>query len=305
MIQLGWGNLVLAKRSCAWGIACAALVSFSPSTNTWANTQSAVDDQQLITELLDQSGVSAQLSAMSSLVKAQLEQQKLPGDLDKKTRLKLVTHLNSAFDPQNVHAALSRQFILHYDKDRYRSFLVELEHPVIRKLTKMEIAAANDPDASGKMSSYLAQLEQTPPSKKRMALIHALDQSCDSSNFVATTQASIYRVVTETLNSGYPPVKRVTLQDIDEQIALRKQQSLTAASQFVINNTLYIYRDASDDDLQAYVNFLHTEAAAWFYSLLRQAWINSIRDIGRDVAWRIENEATQITAAADDDDFLN
>lgn len=290
-------------RAIAWWIVCAMLVTLCATTNTWANTQSAVDDQQLITELLNQSGVSAQLSAMSSLVKAQLEQQKLPGDLDKKTRLKLVAHLNSAFDPKNVHAALSRQFILHYDKDRYRNFLVELEHPVIRKLTQMEIAAANDPDASGKMSNYLAQLEQTPPGKKRMALIHALEQSCDSSNFVAATQASIYRVVTETLNSSYPPVKRVTLQDIDEQIALRKQQSLAAASQFVINNTLYIYRDASDDDLQAYVNFLHTEAATWFYSLLRQAWINSIRDIGRDVAWRIEHEATQITAA--DDDFLN
>ncbi|MBI3773614.1 MAG: hypothetical protein HY272_13060 [Gammaproteobacteria bacterium] len=293
---------MLTKRSCVWGLVCAVFVILFPMTNAWAKTQSTVDDQQLIAELLDRSGVSAQLNAMPWLVKAQLEQQKLPSTLDQKTLLKLINHLNSAFDPQNIQAALSRQFILHYDKDRYRSYLTGLDAPVIRRLTQMEIAAATDPESSRKMSLYLSQLEQTPASKKRIALIRALDQSSDSSNFVATTQASIYRVIAETLNYGYQPANRLRLQDIDEQTAIRKQQSLATASQFVINNALYVYRDASDEDLQAYVNFHHTEAAAWFHSLLRQAWIGSIRDVGRDVAWRIENETTQVTAA--DDDFL-
>lgn len=293
---------MLTKRSCVWGLVCVVFVMLLPMTNAWSKTQSTVDDQQLIAELLDRSGVGAQLNAMPWLVKAQLEQQKLRGSLDQNTYLKLINHLNSAFDPQNVQAALTRQFILNYDKDRYRSYLAGLESPVIRRLTQMEIAAANDPDASRKMSNYLAQLEQTPPSSKRIALIRALEQSSDSSNFVAATQASIYRVVAETLNYGANSVNRLSLQEIDEQTAIQKQQSLAAASQFVINNALYVYRDASDEDLQVYVNFHHTEAAAWFHSLLRQAWIGSIRDVGRDIAWRIENETTQITAA--DDDFL-
>lgn len=294
---------MLTKRSCVRGLVCAVFVMLLPMTNAWAKTQSAVDDQQLIAELMDRSGLKAQLNAMPWLVKTQLEQQKLEGRLDQNTYLKLINHLNNAFDPQNVQAALTRQFIINYDKDRYRSYLAGLEHPAIRRLVRMEIAAANDPDANRKMSDYLAQLEQTPPSSKRIALIRALDQSSDSSNFVAATQSSIYRVVAETLNYGFQPVNRLSLQQIDEQTALQKQQAKAAASQFIINNALYIYRDASDEDLQVYVNFHHTEAAIWFHSLLRQAWIGSIRDVGRDIAWRIENETTQITAA--DDDFLN
>lgn len=291
------------NRSRSTGWAYAVFLFLFPVTSLWASVQPAIGEQQLINEVLDRSGVSAQINAIPALVKSQLEQYQSHATPDRNKYPQLLNQLNASFNPENVRNAMLRQLIINYNQDYFRSYLVGLEDPAIQRLTQMEIAAATDPDSGRKMAQYLTQLEYNPPSSKRKALIRALDESSNSSRFVAATQATIYRVVTETMNYSSRPPHRLSLEKIDDNADALMQQRLTAASEYVMNNALFVYRNVSDDDLQAYVNFHHSEAATWFHQLLQQAWIGSIRDIGRDIAWHLEQQNTQVTTV--DDDFLN
>jgi len=282
-------------------LAIAMLIALPLLSQSAHATVATPTQKQVIDRFIACSSFAPQFEQLPQLVRERLESD-LPQMLSSARYKSLTTLLLDSFEADKAKNAMGQQLSLSYDNGRYRVIIQKLENPLIRKLRDME-QASNETVGRYEMQHFISRLPHNPPPPRREALIKKLLSANGAIENAVKTQTTLHELVQGLATSAVQEQNRVSPNDAVEQ-GRRLTESLQPKLEAeTLAKALYTYRSATDEELQQYIDFYNSDAGQWFRITQQNGWIGALRNIGRDIAWKMQHpdDAEMQTALEDEE----
>jgi hypothetical protein len=234
----------------------------------------------MIDEIFDLSGVDALFVQMPVLIESTFEQmdaQKVDARISEVKQI-----MTRAFAPSKLRSNainyISDQLTVKQLKQVHKQF----NSPLALKVTALE-SAATEADSTAKMMAYAQQLQNNPPSETRIELIADLINASNAVESSLAVRTEFFRGFLEAASQLDPVDKRMSHEQIDQQISMLRDQMEESTAQEVILAFLYTYQSLNDDELKSYIKMYQNEAMAKFTAEVNQAIAHSFRAAGKDM----------------------
>ena len=241
---------------------------------------------QLVAEIIDTSGVKAQIQAFAREVGRNASQASQSGgqktsDADAKAIYEIAGRI---FEPEKMTAEVATNLKTSYDAVRMARLLEILRQPLALKMAAME-TRQTPPEETARL---LEEIQKNPPPAARQKLIQTLDEIAQSSETgvqlaTLTARETVDATLNELQKAG-KPVPKQARQVMGSQI-VASQGAMRSGFR---NMYLITYRDASDAELAEYVKLLDTDTGRWGLQLLagaqRSVIESRVRGFAREVA---------------------
>ena len=221
------------------------------------------DQDRLIEQVLVLSGAKQQIEQAAAFLerdgrsaRQQHHSQLPPEDLQRVGEI-----FNDAFRPGVFYAAVKTVFKERYDQQQMAAMAAWLQTPLAVRITAMKVAAGT-PVGLQEMQAFAQHWSTAPPPPEaRVALLRRLDTASESTDSMVRMMRAMMQStagVIEQAGVAVAPAGSVEqgLQAIEQQRPLLEQRFLV---QF-----LFKYRNASDEDLTTYIEFLESPTGKWF-----------------------------------------
>jgi hypothetical protein len=216
-----------------------------------------------IDEALRHSGLRNHLTRVRVRMKQTIEDNN--PNLDADVRQWLWRTLDVSFSPEAYTKPVKQALLDNYDADFLTRVLVWYHFPAGKKMVRLEHSGV-EPGQDQARNKYLATLENRQPSEERLVAIFRIDEASRASE---GTFGAI-RAVVDGWNRGIEQVMPEQSQQRAAQGAIARNmfraQMRDAVSEEVLRELTYTYRGATDAELQAYAEFLESDAGKWFFS---------------------------------------
>jgi hypothetical protein len=250
-----------------------ATLSFAAPKDT-----SAPRKDGLIAEVLDLSGTKRQLDQLPAVMHASM--QPAPGQPapDPETAAALKAAVDRAFVPAKMYQAAADLIRRRYAVDDLHGALQILRTPMALKFTAWEVEAGK-PEAVAALQAYQEELRTKSPDPARLLLVNRLDNAVGGSELFLEIQLAAFRAAA---------LAAAPTEDMrKEEEAFRSQLAQVAKSQ-TLSGYLFMYRQATTEDLEAYLRVLESPQGKSLVGLLlagtKQALTHSMSEFGRDIA---------------------
>jgi hypothetical protein len=258
------------------------------------------DQKQVIDRFIASSSYASQFEQLPLLVREQLESG-LTHELSAARYQELTTLLLDSFEADRARNAMTQQLSLGYDTRHYRALLQKLESPPLRKLRNME-QAIHQPVARYEMQHFIARLPENPAPAKREALIKELLAANGAIEDSIKTRAILHELVNGLMDNSAPQQQRSGLNDAMEESRRVAERQRPAVESEILAKALYTYRDASDAEIKQYIEFYNSAAGQWFKHTQQNSWLSALRNIGRDITWKMQHpDAAEVQTALEDE----
>ncbi|MFC1747890.1 hypothetical protein ACFL2V_03705 [Pseudomonadota bacterium] len=252
-----------------------------PSANAEAISKSS--PKISVEQFIKYGGMQEQFEQLPALVRFQLKTNQ--SNLFSTSRYNTLSELVlDAYGTEGVKTAMSRHLRLSYSAGRYRSLMKRLDSPTLKNLLELEINAFQAPMAKYEYQQFIIHLKKKPEPTNRVALIHELISASGDADLQSHAQFTISNLIKELMTGS---LDSITTQPKTKTIVNAKLAEST------INKTLFIYRDVSDDEIKQLIRFYQSTWGNWFKQTRTDAWLAALRDIGRDVAWRLDHSSDE------------
>jgi hypothetical protein len=250
-------------------------------------TLATPSQKQVIDHFIACSSFAPQFEQLPLLVREQMERG-FSQNISSARYQSLSALLLDSFEADRARRAMGQQLSLGYDNGRYRVLIQKLENPLIRRLRDME-QAINGPVARHEMKHFISRLPQTPASPKREALIKELLIANGSIESAIQTRITLNELVQGLASGATPEQNRANLNDAMEQKRKLTETLQPQIEAETIAKALFTYRDASDEEIKQYTEFYSSDAGQWFIATQQNGWLAALREIGRDIAWKMQH----------------
>ena len=227
-------------------------------------------ETRVLDDLLQSSGLSVQLDSLTAGIRAQfLRAHRRQSNQDRLTIDRIVAE---RFAPGTLYARIKTEFQRDLEPGRLQKTLAWYDSPLGKRITGQELAAliaAGGPEA-------VADLEQNPPSARRLDLIERLEAVGGASETTVDVTVAIVRSLTVAFQPGLPAVAGLTRDQLDKQIAQARNRTLEDMRRVCMVSMLLAYRGLSDDELDQYVQFVESDAGRWYMSVMNSALLAAI-----------------------------
>lgn len=247
----------------------------------------ATDPRPAIEQFIKLGGMQQQFDQLPSLVRYQLENSQ--SDLYSVSRYATLSGLFlEVFGANSVKTAMSRHLLLSYNAPRYRSLMKKLNHPVINDLLELELLTFQSPLAQYEMEHFNVRLKKKPIPSKRIELIKELISTSGNIELQLHAQSTIGRLINElmitTPLAGRAKAPSPNMLHAPPGLQITPEAKLEATTR----RSLFVFRDASDDDIKQLIRFYNSSWGNWFKQIRNNAWSAALHDLGRDVAWKLD-----------------
>ena len=242
------------------------------------------DRDALIEEALELTGITKQLAGLAAQVTQNTNLGKSP--LDAKERAALLQALAAAFGAEPILATVRGVLRKDYDPQLMGVFVAQLRTPTLRRLTAMEVEA-DTPELAQKLPAFAAGLKANPPPAARMSRLARLDAATGTAAYMLELRGAVVRAGVRAIEPMLPPARRPKPGAVDAAIAGMIAQQRDLMRQEVLVLFLYVYRGATDAELDEYIAFEESEAARWFQGLYRRALIEGLAAASENAVRRI------------------
>ena len=216
-----------------------------------------------IDEALRASGLRNHLTRVRVRLKQTIEDNN--PNLDAEVRQWLWRTLDVSFSPEAYTKPVRQALLDNYDADFLTRVLVWYHFPAGKKMVRLEQSGV-EPGQAQARNRYLATLENRQPSEERLVAVFRIDEA---SRATEGTFGAIKAVVNG-WNRGIEQVMSDQAQQRAAQGEIARDffraQMRDTVSEEVLRELMYTYRGATDADLQAYAEFLESDAGRWFFS---------------------------------------
>jgi hypothetical protein len=250
-------------------IAAAATVEHDRSARVTAPADPRAEAQAL-DDLLDRSGLKAQLQSLTAGIRAQfLRAHRRQSGPDRITIDRIVAE---RFAAETLHTKIRLEFQRNLEPGRLEKALAWYDSPLGKRVVGQELAALI---ASGGPEA-VADLERNRPSPRRLDLIERLDERGGASETTVDVTVAIVRSLTVAFQPGLPAVADLSRVELDKQIAQARNRTLDDMRRLCRVSMLLAYRGLSDDELEQYVRFVESDAGQWYLSLMNSALLAAV-----------------------------
>jgi hypothetical protein len=227
----------------------------------------------LIDEALTLSGVRKQIETLPAQVQAGAEASQSP--LPQKDRAFVAGIIADAFRSGPILESVRTAFQTRYDPMQMGLLLAQLRTPPARRMTELE-GAAFAPDFSQKLRAFVAQFEDTPPARDRVARLARLDAISGTTDLILELRVVAIAAAFKALSPLMPPESRVAPARVDAAARDLVGRQRDTAGQETLLTFLYVYRDATEQELDEYMGIGGSPSGRWFQDVYRKALIQAL-----------------------------
>lgn len=244
--------------------------------------------EQKIGQLLERSGIEADLEDLPDLMEEQIQQNPVEG-VDPDTVARIAAIATAVFDPVALRKTLMDELRKSYDAKKFDDYLHLLDLPLVRKMAKLE-KEASSPEALDALQDYAKKLDAAPPAPHRLQQIHDLMDASGSVELVEAMQVGIIEAFLRAMNPLVPPDRRLSDDQITQLLVQFKQQMGESAREYLTLQNLYAYRNVSDNELKEYVRLYRSESGRGLSAALNRAIIAMFKEASAMLARRVAIE---------------
>lgn len=287
---MSYGKNLLAVALFLLTTSAAAAISTKHSET--AQNRSAAGSA--IEQFIKYGGMQEQFDQLPSLARTQLESNN-SNRFSSSRYSELSGLILDAYEEDNVKKAMSRHLGLSYSAGRYRSLMKRLNNPTIKNLLEQEIDAFESPMSKYDFQQFLIKQKKAPESASRIALVKKLIEVSGDTDLKLHAQSAITSLIKELM---------IGPQDYSSIHAMLTEKSRFNKDKTPLQRHLFIYRNSNDDEINQLISFYQSNWGNWFKQTKSDAWLAALRDIGRDVAWKLEHgEDGDLKTAFEELDF--
>jgi Uncharacterized protein conserved in bacteria (DUF2059) len=221
-----------------------------------AGAAQAQDAAQLAQRLVERSGLAVQLQSVPKSFQDQMAAMR--GQAPDELVLALSEAGREAYKPEAMAQEIAKALAETLKPDEMRPVLAWLETGVGRRVTVAEERSSAMDEAS--LQRYMEELKAKPPGEQRRKLIEEVLEVTSGLEFGARLLEGMALGVAIGMDSTQPVQKRAGIALLRKQIEKVMPKELVKAQLRVAMPAmlLYTYREVSDADLAAYVEFLRS-----------------------------------------------
>lgn len=169
--------------------------------------------------------------------------------------------------------------------DELHAALQIVRNPVALRFTALEVEAAK-PEGMAEMQPFLTKLGSSPPEPERVQLIHAIDEVAGGTELVVEMTMASFYATAKAVRASMPKEQQRSDQDLAKLGEAFRDQSAKALKEQTLAGMLFVYRNASTDEIRKYHALLTTQEGQWLLNKLRAghklAMNRAMDDLGRD-----------------------
>ncbi len=214
-----------------------------------------------IDESLRLSGVRNHLAALRERLTRALEND-YRADFD--VRRWATRMLASSFSAESYNKSVRQALLDSYNADIMARVLTWYRSGTGRKIVRLEQSGA-EPGQGAARRNYLATLENTQPSEKRLVLIFRIDESLRASEDAFATIKAVATGWNRAVEDLQGERDRTEVGQLETALTIYRAQARDELSEDVLREMMYTYREATDAELGAYAEFLDSDAGQWFF----------------------------------------
>ena len=226
-----------------------------------------------IDELLELSGVKAQLPGMTSRIAGEFRPRQ--GQMSPKDQAAIDRIVGRAFRHEKIYALVRDEVRRRLDPAKLEATVAWLRSPVGRKITALEITSS-ETGAEQKVAAYAAGLKLNPPSGRRLDLVQRLEWVSGNTDVSLDILAAITRSTAKAASAVLPPDRRLRPGQIERQGQEVRARASEAIAREGLVTMLYTYRPLEDEEIEQYVRFEASEAGRWYNAAMRKAVVAAI-----------------------------
>jgi hypothetical protein len=243
---------------------------------------------ETLDELLQRSGLRAQLQSLSAGIRAQFV--RAHRKQSSQDRLTIDRIVSERFAADALYARIKSEFERNAESGRIEKALAWYDSPLGKRVTGQELAALV---ATGGADA-VADLEQNRPSSRRIDLLTRLDASGGASETTVDITVAIVRSLTRAFQPEIPSVATLTPGQLDQQMAKARNRTLDDMRRACLVSMLLAYRELSDGELDQYVRFVESEAGNWYMGTMNSALLVAVNAAAESTAAELKSRVPQL-----------
>jgi len=224
-------------------------------------------------ELLDLSGLKDQTSAAALQVRDHVHQSL--GHLEPRDLKSVQAVTAQTLGPERIFADIVGEFSQLVDDTKVTAVRAWYVSSLGRQITDLETQAASLQDRQRKLTAFVAEWQVKPPAPTRVALIQRLDAASGATELAVEVIVGITQAIVRVADPHLPADNRLKPGQLEAQARQIRLYTLETLRQSNAVAMLYCYRDVPDQDLARYIQFLETEAGAWFGGAVRRSLVQA------------------------------
>ena len=243
---------------------------------------------QDIQQLMTVTGVDDFLVQMPDLVEAGLfmwvqSQQSVRRDQLEKIK-KLISEF---FNRKYFKNKLKQYFKTKYDGLRFKKITQLFRTPLSQQMILLENELRSEQGMAA-LQKYPDHLAKQPPTPQRTELIAKLNRASHSSELILTTQLHILKNILLVGSSLAQDEASLSLNQINAILEQANAQIGQQVLELVLVSFLFTYKEASDLDLQNYVELYNNESLQWYFTLYLKGLDSIFMDIPSELSLLIK-----------------
>jgi hypothetical protein len=224
-------------------------------------------------ELLEACGFKRQVPSIAERARHNLVQGMEPLGADDKSVVDRVS--GEAFRADALYGLIREEFSQHVDDTKVKDVLAWYRTPLARRLTELEVAFTTSTSRERELAQFVARLRVEQLDPRRVELIQRLDAASGATETSLELLMAVAQAVLRVADSYLPAARRLKPGQLDSQARQIRLQSQDMLRQANTLSMLYVYRSLEDGDLARYIQFLESEAGAWFGGAVRKSTVSA------------------------------
>ncbi|PKL51848.1 MAG: hypothetical protein CVV37_04290 [Nitrospira bacterium HGW-Nitrospira-1] len=237
------------------------------------------DELKLIHEALELSGGKEQIAYYADLVGSGLPQ--LLNNLGgQKIREELLTIIRESYCFDKIYPLVVNVFQSRFHKGHLMSVLSWLKTPVGRKMTMLEIEAGS-PEGLKKIEAFGSEYEKIGEHRKKLLI--RLEKAVNATEMnIEVVSVSLLEML-KTMQSQITGSRRMGSEQINAIVEKIRNIPRDQLMSNVMVSIACTYRDLSDKELEAGIQFYETAAGKWFNGTSIKAITSAIGKASREI----------------------
>ena len=296
-------RIVLIKFLCTQGRClmihqikiCFFLVFAFLSFYSAAQSSQSADSEALANEVIQQSGLSVMISQFPVLLKEGIQQGgEQSGEEGSGNNQKMIMQISQIIDQAFVVSesieGISAELSTELTEQELLSVLEWLNSPLGKKITQMEIDIMSS-EAYKDMQSQLLSLQEKYRGSERERLFERFDKATNATEASLETAIAVQLTLASAMSASSNNPQMPSYEELKQSIESNRFMMRGVIGQQVFANYLYTYQKLTDDELEAYINFVSTPAGNHYSLVVNEAVKNALLKPSEVIGSKIMAEA--------------
>ena len=205
---------------------------------------------------------------------------------DADTRTRWMAAIEQSCVPESASERHLQAFAAGYDPESARAVTDWYTSEAGRHLLALEAAAAST-DWEAEVVPFVDRITKEPVPVERVKLVDRIDAATGATEDAALLQAGIVSIQTMTSQALLPADQRAPTEQIDAQLELIRQSTVQQMRAQLSIIMLFMFQEASDEELAAYADFTESKPARWLFATHRMAMLQLIAEVREDAVRRL------------------